>query len=287
MTQEKEPDTAATRRFSAENLEAITKRLLSSLTELQNQTDPANSNAEGKDRAALSALFNAGMLVEAVAGWAIDHVIGLALEERELLPLQPSGALSHPEYLEIKQANDDHRHELAGAAISDSFDNIDPKIARSLLISLATGNPGGFPSSLQRQIIESLQALQFGEVLPLVAPQQRKGPSPLYRELRAQLRAVEFVAFRKGLGVKKYVAIGEICSAFGIGEEGYRSWEKRLRQDLGNLEVARAISFASNAAANVQEARRTQDKLMLSAGAPYSDEALRRAVQEYHDAQRT
>jgi hypothetical protein len=116
--------------------------LLGRLKTLYEQSHPAagSESAKGKDGAAFDALKIAGSLVEAVAGWALDHQVGLALKGLEFVPLQPSGTKQHPDYLKARQTVDDHIHEKTGAAALD----FDSTVARKLLINLLRANSGGF-----------------------------------------------------------------------------------------------------------------------------------------------
>ena len=139
---------------SAEYIEVLVSRLL----DLRARTDPASTEgtAKGKDLLAFEALCVAGDLVEALAGWAIDHQIGLASEGLAFVPLQPSGTTNHPEYLEARAAVDNHRHEYAGAALRVSPDGLtDLTVARQLIINLLQANPGGFPPVIARMLMDA------------------------------------------------------------------------------------------------------------------------------------
>src|SRR4051812_16233871 len=63
--------------------------LIKRLIELRDKTNPdkGSSAASGKDLAAFEALQCAGDLVKALAGWAIDHQIGLASHGLQFVPL--------------------------------------------------------------------------------------------------------------------------------------------------------------------------------------------------------
>ena len=94
--------------------------LLKRLADLKEQSDPAGGDTTkaGKDGRAFDALVTAGKLVEAVAGWAIDHAIGATLDHELPVYRQPQGTKDHPAYLEIRESVDDHRHEGNGSQIS-------------------------------------------------------------------------------------------------------------------------------------------------------------------------
>ena len=262
--------------------------LLDQLAELQRLTDPAGGEktAVKKDLNAFIALETAGNLVQAVAGWALDHQYGLALHGLEFVPLQPSGTKNHPEYLELRARVDSHKHEREGAAASRR-QAIDPSVARALLYNLVMANPGAFPFLLQQIILEALLALDYGETLPLLRP-KGKHKKRGYRELKLQLRALAFVEYRVALGQKKYEAQEIVAAAFGVDHQTIRTWEKRLREEFGRLQIERTISFAQNTASYVHASRIGQSEYARhaeSAELRYGDDALKTAGQEYRAAQ--
>src|SRR5271169_4788107 len=109
-------------------------RLIKTLEELEEKTRPSvgAKTERGKDLAAFRALQTAGKLVNALAGWALDHQAGLALKSLKFVPLQPSGTRTHPNYLRARASVDDHQHERNGGRLTA----IEPLVARRLLINL-------------------------------------------------------------------------------------------------------------------------------------------------------
>jgi hypothetical protein len=280
------------RRYDSEKLDKYISMLVGRLNELRDKTSPDSgvASAKGKDLAAFQALKFAGKLVQALAGWAIDHQIGLAAEELKFVPLQPSGTQDHPEYIEARATVDDHRHERRGAAIRAGLEDLDPVAARKLLLNLINPNPGGFPSKLTSMLGDALKALDYGEVRPLVSPTMANRKVNL-REQQLQLRAIGFIYYRTARGAKKYVAIRQVADVYGVGEETIRSWEKRLREELGSLQVQREISFARNAASQEEAAIKGayQGDEFATPGLweeRYGAEALREAAQAFRLAQR-
>src|SRR5450755_3417351 len=126
--------------------------LIDRLRKLEQQTHPGagQKSAVGKDFAAFDALSVAGEIVNALAGWALDYQVGLALKNLEFVPLQPSGTKGHPAYLEKRASVDDHAHEKNGGSIGA----LDPIVARRLLINLLRANSGGFSQPLCQMAIE-------------------------------------------------------------------------------------------------------------------------------------
>ena len=103
--------------------------LLNRLAELERRSDPSGgtNSAKGKDLAAFDAVETAGELVRTVAGWAIDHQAGLAVEELSFVPLQPSQTKQHPQYRAQRDAVDDHKHERNSVNLVRA---VDPRVVR-------------------------------------------------------------------------------------------------------------------------------------------------------------
>jgi len=223
--------------------------LIDRLRKLERKTHPEDGpqSAKGKDLAAFDALQAAGELVNALAGWALDHQAGLALKNLEFMPLQPSGTKNHADYLK-KWANvDDHAHEKSGGSIG-ALDP-DPIVARRLLLNLLRANPGGFNSTLKHMAIEALEALNYGETQPLLAA-AKTGDKRTLAARRLELRAIGLVEYRFKRGARKYAAQKQVADALGVGFNTIKSWEFRLRTEFGDLAVSNTISFARNAALN-------------------------------------
>jgi hypothetical protein len=237
--------------------------------------------ANGKDKAAHEALWVAQMLVGGIAGWAINHQIGLALKGLQFVPFPTSGTLNSPEFRKARRAVDDHAHEEAGARFRYKNET-HAMVARKALINLLRPGTAGLNISLQQLLLEALEGLDYGEVHPLLRPerQSRKKGSA---ELRAMLRALAFVEYRRGRGSTKEAALREVACAFGVDTETVGSWENRLAQEFGRLAVAQEISFARNAASfanggNERERKRADEQ--------YGRDALSRLVEQYRAAQK-
>ena len=72
------------------------------------------------------------------------------------------------------------------------------------------------------------------------------------KEQQLQLSAIAFIAYRVGRGKTKAKASQEVADAYGVSRDAILTWEKRLRDELGSLEVSRRISFAINAASHAE-----------------------------------
>jgi hypothetical protein len=184
-----DPDASGIERPLSENPHAL--RLLDRLSGLEKQTRPSGGllTSKGKDLAAFRALRAAGELVEYVAGWAIDHEAGLAVERLEFVPLQPAQTKRHPHYLQQKSMADNHRHEKIGAAEVENGSS-DPQFLRACLINLLRCNSGGWPDWLCQTVIDALEALEFGEVHPIFE-RTSEGNKRDLTERRLMLRAIE------------------------------------------------------------------------------------------------
>src|SRR5271163_1769507 len=89
------------RQYPKLNEDKYVKLLMDRLQELKQKTHPegGSKSAKNKDLAAFEALQLAGVLVQCVAGWAVDHEAGLALEGLEFVPSVPPEMQNRPEYL--------------------------------------------------------------------------------------------------------------------------------------------------------------------------------------------
>jgi hypothetical protein len=219
--------------------------LLDQLNNLEARCHPngGSNSAKGKDLAAFDALETAGSLVRVVAGWALDHQIGLALEGLSFVPLQPSQTKKHPEYKKQRDLVDDHRHERNGANLVHVIE--DPRVARRLLANLLRANPGAFPTALSLPVVEAIEGLEFGEPSPFFTP-VKTGRKAGLRERRLHLRAIGFIAHRRAKGITKRRALEDVATAFGQSPDTIISWEKRLGDTFSQQEVSRTIAFAEN-----------------------------------------
>jgi hypothetical protein len=249
--------------------------LLGRLKELYKQSHPraGAESAKGKDQAAFNALRLSGELVEAVAGWALDHQIGLALQGLEFVPLQPSGVKDHPEYLRARQIVDDHIHEKNGGLHSD----FDPIVARRVMINFLRGNPGGFNRSVTQPMIARLEAEIFRKT--------KRGRKRGLAAQRLQLQALAMVEYRYELGCGIKANIQEdVAEKFGESVSALKQWTSRLKKTLGDLQVKRALSFARNSASQV--VHRGLIGAPSTWDARYGDDALARAAGAYQKALR-
>jgi hypothetical protein len=219
--------------------------LLYQLNNLEARCHPngGSNSAKGKDLAAFDALETAGSLVRVVAGWALDHQTGLALEGLSFVPLQPSQTKRHPEYKKQRDLVDDHRHERNGANLVHVIE--DPRVARRLLVNLLRANPGAFPTALSLPVVEAIEGLEFGEPSPFFTT-VKAGRKAGLRERRLHLRAIGFIAYRRAKGITKRRALEDVATAFGQSPATVISWEKRLSDTFSQLEVSRTIAFAEN-----------------------------------------
>lgn len=213
--------------------------------------------ADGKDFAAFKALRSAGRLVEELAGWAIDHQIGLALSELKFVPRQPSGTRDHPDYLRNKATADLHEHEAQGSAYFelDSPTERNAQAERRMLANLLQMNPGGFPSALARCAVKALTALDSGETQDVLRPEKTSLDRNAYTRHQLELQALMHVEYFVAREMKKIAAQAKVGNAYGRKKDTIRGWETRLPKTLGALEVLRALSFAHNAGRNAEAAK--------------------------------
>jgi hypothetical protein len=236
--------------------------LIHRLHALERKTDPGKGprSARAKSEAALDALEIAGTLVNALAGWALDHQAGLALKDLEFVQLRVPGTAERLNYRNSRSTDDDHRHEWIGrnwvgreTDPIEPFEPIEPIVARKWLMNLVSANPGIFNLQLTWMTLWALKACDYGEILPMLSA-TKKGRKVNWTILQLQLRAVEAVKSREARGVKKFKAQQEVAEAFGVSVDTVRSWEMRLRDELGQIEVASRLAGVAEIAKNETDA---------------------------------
>jgi hypothetical protein len=242
-------DTATGRLIDSSHLVLLINRL----DDLERETRPSSGSmtAEAKDLAAFRALRLAGDLTNFVAGWAIDHQVGLASEGLRFVPLQPSETKDRPQYQSERSRADSHKHEKNGGRVNGA--NINPQFARRALVNLLHSNPGAFPGWLTQLVTTSIDRLQYGEVPAIFAP-TRDGDKRGSEELQFMMLAISMVAYRRKIGKLKKDALLEVGQAYGVDPETVKSWERRLRAKFGSLEVERTLAFARDSASHVKAA---------------------------------
>jgi hypothetical protein len=237
-------------------------QLINDVLELSDETHPkkGDASAAGKDEKAFLTLLRMRELAEKIAGWALNHQMGLGINGlRRLAPALTEAMLNDPDYQEMHTRVDSHSHEADGFAtvISDSFD---PIAARRAVINLLAANPGGFDSQLTHMMISALEALEFGEALPIlqITDVNRKAR---WGELHHQLRAVALIEYHHKRGMKKHVALEKVAAAYQMRAATVRGWERSVRAGLGNIEVQRALESAQSAAKFENKANHAAKKL--------------------------
>lgn len=217
--------------------------LLQRLQELEEQTRPSGGDATAKDKdwRATDALRLAGELVDAVAGWAIDHQVGLALQDLENVP-PPIGA--EKDYPSRKAAADTHTYEVSGFSAKEA--DVDHSRARKVLANLLIHNQGALPAWLVQQCLAAIEAIEFGDAkarhlfVTIGAGNKR---ALAIHEL--ELQALAFVAFRRAaFGHTEERAAREVAAALVVAKDTLLSWENRLIAKFGKLKVARRLALA-------------------------------------------
>ena len=271
---------------------AYIKSLVDDLLELERKTTPDHDTEteDDKDLAAFRALETAGILVEEIAGWAIDHQIGLALSALEFVPRQPSGTRNHHGFLHDKATADSHEHEARGSAYFEHDSSTiqrDTRAERRMLANLLQMNPGGFPSELAHRAVEALKALDLGETQSLLQAEKAGLDRNAYSRRQLELRALAHVEYMTAKGMKKYKAQETVGEAYGRSASTVRDWEYRLRKSLGGLEVSRALSFARNSGKNTDAAKKgrgprpsARSSVMLYESR-YGEDALQQNAADY------
>lgn len=223
-------------------------RWLDDLLDLREQTDPARPNdptkvrfreATGKDGAADCAFVTCSLLFQAVAGWAVNHLIGRAL---------PGAATRAPDAHDNERAGIEEYALRAGgwSRRNDETAKLDRATLRAVLRS--PFQPV-LPSALAFVLTDGLRALDFGEVHPIVRPTNRglHGTFPV-KLAEHRLEAVEYTHFMIGEGTLRLEAEKRTAQAYGVSESTVKAWGVRgLLKVYSHDEINEACDCAKRA----------------------------------------
>ena len=171
--------------------------MLLRLDQLERQTDPQHPDSKSdKDALANKALRIVSELCAYVSGWAVDHKIGLAIEGFGNIP-DLATQTSTLAYKQIRESVNSHRHEAAGQSR-----DLPSGVQRKGLSNLFNAMASPFHKSLCDPLAEALEALEYGETLPIFEP-VKKGRKRQFRELKLQLWALCFIEYQQVLGGEK------------------------------------------------------------------------------------
>lgn len=250
-------------------------------------TDPElGTDPHRKDAHAFEALRIMSWLCEVLAGWAADHEVGLAIEGRQFLVNGPLDARKLPGFIEDQAEVDSHRHEIVGRNIRRYRTDVAPEAMRLAILNVLRTGIGGLPPSINTSLTDAIEALGLGEVQPLLKAKKSSRKVTL-RQLRLQLRAIGFIAYRQALGASQFAAIEDIASAYGVSFDTVRGWEPRIRKELGSRRVDNERIGAKNLASHVLLARKQHlkgqpfDAAASSFGNRHNDAALATVGTEY------
>ncbi len=217
--------------------------LLARLRELEAFSASSNhQNMPGKDEAATEAISLLALLADFAAGWAIRHKVGLAKAGLKNIPDVLPEARDQ-KYVELVETLDNRSHEMAGAA----NDKLSDRSIRFVLFSLIKSAFRGLPSDFAERTLDALEALEYGEVLPVFAP-NLTGRKRNFSELRLQLYGVSCVEYSVTLGTKKFEAQRWVADAYGVAFDTVRGWELSLRKEWNDHRVANLLSRARRCA---------------------------------------
>ena len=244
------------RDWSADRLRSYVLELIDHILILASETDPRNGpeSESGKDFKVWKALVRMSEISETIAGWAIHHQAGLAINGlKRINPAASPEMAENPQYVDNLSKLNSHENEIAGRACDEN--ELSSDVARRILANCLSANPAGISKTLSDKLVSALRALEFGETLELF-----KADDPYrkvrWEELQHQLRAVLLIEYRCKRGFKKYKAQDDVAEMYGVSKDAIRRWEGAVRKELGNLAVASALDGARNAALLEEDAVR-------------------------------
>lgn len=257
--------------------------ILTELRELAAQTDPAlgSSSTVEKSLKARLALGLANNLVAIVAGWAIDHEVGLAKDGLRCIGRLPQAIKD--KFPEKLSALDDHEHERRGGHPDVS---LNPAEMRELLRSLLDSNPGAFPECLTAPTIHDLDRIAFGEPSKAFQVEKSGNKKNLY-SVELEAWSAVMVAYRMEMGATWEDATQAVADAFGKSPDTVKGWETNAKKRFGSLE----IETMKNSAREAARAEKAEQQAALANAPlarpglysqPFDDRALQELVTAYN-----
>ena len=97
--------------------------------------------------------------------------------------------------------------------------------------------------SMPEDVVEAIEALDYGETLPIFQKEPTTRRTGL-TEYRAKLSAIAFIEYENQKGMKKRVLMDEVIEAFAVTRDSVKDWRAELRVALGDHEVDAVLENA-------------------------------------------
>jgi hypothetical protein len=184
--------------------EELIFRVIERLKILRQETDPSvgSASAASIDAKAESAIALCGVLIAALADWAMFQLISSKLGKDIGTKLRG----------------------LAEGAYGDGDERTRAAL-RALLAPLFVNR--AFTHQLSHLLTEALESLDTGEVRPLLTPTKTFSKGAVLSLARSRLRAVEHWAFRCGAGLSRERAADEVAKTYGVSVDTLKTWRQR------------------------------------------------------------
>ena len=241
-------------------------RQLDRLLDLRERTDPAVCNdpasvsfgqITGKDSAAFAAVGLMEFFTASVVGWAINQRIGCVLAGPEVEP-------------------NSHQSEAIGQEAASPGGNgrlDDPTQARRVLLSVL--NHRAMPFNISVDIRDALEALEFGEVAPILKPNTRGLHGQAYTLAKLRMNAVVYSHYLIGKGVSQANAYKRVASVIGVSDFTIKSWRERdVPAVLGKSVIEAHIEEGKKAGSFFEEIRHDATRRSLILNGPVTMEWL-------------
>lgn len=249
-------------RQSPEETQAVVESILRDLAEIRSETQlgmPFDAERP-KHALAFEALRLAGLLVNAVAGWAVNHKLGLVLAQKESPPPFIGLENRDKEFEKFALEASSHGFEIVGKiGIPLSNGDYFARLATIEILSpLATGM-GDFPPFVK--VIDALTQLEHGTKVKFFEPSRdnHQRTRVQFKELLMQAQALDFVEYFSnritvdGIRANRSDAQEKVAKAMGVDTSTLRTWKHRHAKQfprshiLGRRNVAREAASCANA----------------------------------------
>lgn len=261
-------------------------KMVDHLLDLMDETDPeTNPDAAGKDNKAARALSEMSIIAEYLTGWAMDHVIGLAMDGCSPVPSLPVGFEPSPEYLAAFDSANSHEHEERASLHfreRSGESELDGETQQLIVRNLLQCRTPALPYALRNELADALAAAAHGETHYFLAVPSIGIGSSRYSKRRLQMKAVEHAEFRHAAGDPMGVAQELVANQYGVPLGTLQGWKKELQGFFEPLDVARHLAYAVNGGRALKAARMRMDKERVDLHSKrFSDDVLAEDARQF------
>lgn len=246
-------DSRAIRDLELEELQEKARKAVVMLWGLKATTEPdlEEQSEKEKDLAATKALAVLSELNRTLAGWAIDHQVGLGIGRR------PSWLAASREFINLESfeklttENNLHTHEISGANCQhgDGEAALDGEQLRQILENILSSRALGLSGLVLDQMLVALRAARRGEAHEMFLIKQERSHKPhVHSKESLQIFGLQAVRYMSKRGTRTLKAQEAIAEAYSVETDTVKVWKYELEKSRGKIAVNAYLEMGKQAA---------------------------------------